>query len=122
MSSDDKTTIELIVPGVPSAGPVPLDTLKAALDAVVGNKPEDFALESPPQPGVIPERVITELRHARSIAKDYATAYSDAAKAQAEKHSIKPAALKRYIAALEDDTLDELDAETQDLERLIDKP
>jgi hypothetical protein len=94
----------------------------ATVDQETGQLKPDFALESPPQPGVIPERVIAELRRARATAKDYATAYSEAAKAQAEKHGIRPRALKAYIAALEDDSLAELDAETQDLERLLDAP
>ena len=120
MSADDETTIELKVPGVPSAGPIPLDVFKAAADVVTGKKPDDFALE-PDAPGIIPDRVIEELRHARTVAKDHAQAYGDACKAQAEKHKIKPGALKRYIAALCDDKLDDVDAETRDLERLIDE-
>ena len=67
---------------------------------------DEFALEPSPPDGTIPERVIDELRHARRIAKDYAQSFSDAVKAQAELRKIKPSALKRYIAALEDDTLD----------------
>jgi len=78
----------------------------------------DFALESG-EPGVVPERVISELRRSRANAKDYAQAFSDAVTAQATKYSIKPGALKRYIVALEADKVDELDAETDDLERLL---
>lgn len=79
---------------------------------------EDFNLE-PPTPGVVPERVIFDLRNAYRIAKDYAGALSDALKAQAEKHDVKPGALRRYIAALEGDKVDEAAAEAADLERLI---
>lgn len=78
----------------------------------------DFALE-PVTPGKVPERVIAELRSAYSIAKDYASAFGEAVKAQAEMRKIKPAALRRYIAALEGDKLDEEKAEAADLERLI---
>ena len=80
---------------------------------------DEFALEPTPPDGTIPERVIDELRHARRVAKDYATAYNDAAKAQAEMRKIKPSALKRFIAALEDDTLKDLSDELEDIEKLI---
>lgn len=79
----------------------------------------DFDLEPDPDPGQLPQRVITELRAAYSTAKDYAKGYGDAAKAQAEKYKIKPAALKRYIAALEGDKVDEAEREAEDLQRLI---
>lgn len=78
---------------------------------------EEFALE--PSDGKIPDRVIEELRHAYAIAKDYATAYSEAAKAQAEKHKLKPGALKKYIAALENDSVADLNDEISDLEKLM---
>ena len=67
----------------------------------------------------IPPRVIDELCAARTTAKDYAEAYTGAVTAQAERYKIKPAALKRYIAAKEADKLDDLDAEMNDLEKLI---
>ena len=78
---------------------------------------EAFALE--PSDGNIPPRVIEELRGAYAIAKDYAQSYSDAAKAQAEKFKLKPGALKKYIAALENDSTDDLRDEMTDLEKLI---
>ena len=80
---------------------------------------DDFNLEPAPLAGEIPERVIDELRHARRVAKDYAQAYADAAKAQAEKHHIQPAALKKFIAALEEDTIEQALKEAADLEKLI---
>lgn len=80
---------------------------------------DEFALEPSVPRGEIPERVIGELRTARRTAKDYARAYSDAAKAQAGKYGVNERALKRFIAALEDDKVGELDAEAQALERLI---
>ena len=77
----------------------------------------DFALE--PSDGNIPERVINELRESYAIAKDHTQSYSDAAKAQAEKYKLKPGALKKYIAALENDSTDDLRDEMSDLEKLI---
>lgn len=82
------------------------------------NPPETFDLESE-KPGNVPARVIDELRHCYREAKDYTGALTDAIKNQAEKHKIKPGALRRYIAALEGDKLDEAAAEAADLERLI---
>lgn len=79
---------------------------------------DNFALE-PSAPGTVPERVIDELRRFRRAAKDYTKAYSDAVEAQAVKHDVKTGALKRYIAALEDDKLEEAEAEADDLARLI---
>lgn len=81
----------------------------------------DFALEPPSAPGEIPERVILELRRACSIAADYAGAFTDACNEQAEKHGIKPGALKRYIKALEGDKLDDCEKEADDLIALIEK-
>lgn len=81
---------------------------------------EPFQLE-PETPGEIPGRVIEELRQFRAVAKDHAQAFSDACKAQAEKHKIPAAALKRYIGALEDDTVEKLDDEARALERLLDR-
>lgn len=82
-------------------------------------KLSDFALEPSPPPGEISETVINELRRCYREAKDYTGALGDAVKAQAEKAKIKPAALLRYIAALEGDTIDEAAKEAEDLERLI---
>lgn len=70
-------------------------------------------------PGQVPDRVIEELRSACHQAMDYAGAFSDACKAQAEKYQIKPGALKRYIKALEGDKLDDVEKETDDLAALI---
>ncbi len=80
---------------------------------------EAFDLEPPSSPGHIPERVILELRQACATAADYSGAFSDACKAQAEKHGIKPGALKRYIKALEGDKLDDAEQEAEDLQALI---
>jgi hypothetical protein len=70
--------------------------------------------------GVPPSAVIEELRHARRVAKDMASAYGDAVGAQAEKYGVKKGALKRFIAALEDDGTEDAIEEARDLERLID--
>ena len=79
---------------------------------------EPFELESP-EPGVVPDRVIDELRRCYREAKDYGAAFADALKKQAEKHAVVPSALRRYVAALEGDSLEEMEHELRDLERLI---
>lgn len=115
-----KETIELTTSDGRSTGPVPIDVFKKAVEVVRGKKteaPADFALE--PSDGNIPDRVIEELREAYELAKDRAQSYSDAAKAQAEKYKLKPGALKKYIAALANDSIAKLDAEMTDLEKLI---
>jgi len=80
---------------------------------------DDFALQPSPPPGEISENVIAELRRCYREAKDYAGAFRDALKAQSEKARIRPGALRRYIAALEGDSIDEAAKEAEDLERLI---
>lgn len=84
-----------------------------------GAQAPDFELEPPPVKGEIPERIVNELCACRRTAKDYAQAYSDACKTQAEKHGIPPAALKRYIAALVDDKLEDARVEIDALEKLL---
>jgi copper(I)-binding protein len=78
----------------------------------------DFALE-PPTPGAPSEHVIAELRRCYREAKDYTGALSEAMKSQAEKYQIAPAALRKYIAALEGDGLEDARKEADDLARLI---
>ncbi|MCC6812259.1 MAG: hypothetical protein IT381_32860 [Deltaproteobacteria bacterium] len=70
-------------------------------------------------PEHIPERVIDELREACRIAADHSGAFSDACKAQAEKYHVKPGALKRFVKALEGDTLNDVEEEMDDLAALI---
>jgi len=79
---------------------------------------DKFQLENP-TPGAPSEHVIAELRRCYREAKDYTGAFADAIKGQAEKHKLKPGALRRYIAALEGDKLDEAEKEASDLELLI---
>ena len=79
---------------------------------------EDFELE-PGEPGVVPERVIDELRKAYREASDYTAAFGDAIKAQAEKHAINAKALRRYVTALETNKLADAAKEAEDLEKLI---
>jgi hypothetical protein len=93
-------------------------TMTFPANAKEGTPERSFELESP-EPGVMPPRVIDELRRAYREATDYAAAFGDAIKAQAEKHTINAKALRRYIAALEDDKLDEAAKEAADLEKLI---
>ncbi len=80
--------------------------------------PEEFALE-PSEPGVVPERVISELRNGHRIAKDYGSAFGEALKAQAEKYNVAPGALRRYVAALNGDKLDDAAKEATDLVNLL---
>lgn len=80
---------------------------------------DQFALESP-EPGKIPSRVIDELRRCYREAKDYAGAFAEALAAQAEKHEVEPAALRKYIAALESDKCEEARKMADDLARLLD--
>lgn len=81
---------------------------------------EDFELEPSAQSeGVVPERVIDELRAARSHAVDYAQAFGEAVKAIALQYGLKPGALRRYVCALEADKLEAVDAEVCDLAKLI---
>jgi hypothetical protein len=80
----------------------------------------DFALE-PSEPGIVPQRVIDELRRCYREARDYAGALTDAIKNQAEKHSVEPGALRKYIAALESDDIEDTRKEVDDLRRLIEE-
>ena len=80
---------------------------------------EDFALEPAMEPGHVPERVIEELMRCRQEALSYAEGYSEAVKTQAEKFKVKAGALKRYVNARVSDTLEELNAETDDLNKLL---
>jgi hypothetical protein len=81
----------------------------------------EFALEPSSPPGEVPEAVIAELMTVRQTAKDYAGAYADAVKAQADKFKVNANALKRYIAARQDDKLNDLDIELADLARMMER-
>ena len=81
---------------------------------------EPLVLEpSPAANGEVPAAVITELRVQYADHKDSGAALSEAIKLQAEKYGVKPGALRRYIAALEQDSVEDVEAECKDLERLI---
>lgn len=80
---------------------------------------QPFELEPAPMPGDVPDRVVTELRHARRVAMDYSQACSDAIKEQAKKYNVNIAALRRYVYALEADNLESVDAEVVALRHLI---
>lgn len=84
---------------------------------VTGYRP--FELEPSAPQGEIPRRIVDELIECRRIAKDYAQSYADAVKNQAEKHGIPVGALKRYVAALADDKVEEASIETEALEKLL---
>lgn len=81
-------------------------------------EPGDFALEQQ-EPGKVPDGVIGELRRLRTSANEASTDFREAIKLQADKHKIKPAALRRYVIALGNDKVDELRAEVDDVEGLI---
>lgn len=85
-----------------------------------GEERVEFQLEPSTPVGELPERVIDELVHVRTIAKDYASSYSEAVKTQAEKYKINVAALKRFIAAKCDDKLAEAQEEADALAKLLD--
>ncbi len=82
--------------------------------------PQEFELEQP-TPGMPSEHVIEELVHCFNVAKDYAGAFRDAVKAQAEKHKLSPSALRKYVAARagDGDKMEALNKEADDLERLL---
>lgn len=82
---------------------------------------ETFDLESPPEPGQVPERVVQELRECRRRATDFAQAFGEAIKVQAEKYQIDAAALRKYICSLESDALEQAEKMAGDLVKLIDR-
>lgn len=85
----------------------------------MSTQPDAFDPDMDVEPGKVPQLVIDELRESYRVAADYSGAFNDAATAQAEKYSIKPGALKRYIRALEGDKLADAEQEAADLAALI---
>lgn len=79
---------------------------------------DNFALSSP-TPGKVPAGVVEELRRLRTSANEASTELREAIKVQADKHKVKPAALRRYVNALASDKVDEARKEAEDLESLI---
>lgn len=73
-----------------------------------------------PKHGEVPQATIEELVAARVMASDYAKAFADAVKAQAERYKIKPGALRRYVCALAGDKVEDVERETDDLAALLD--
>ncbi len=69
----------------------------------------------------INKAVLEELVCARKIAQDYAAAFGDAIKHQAEIHRLKPAALRAYVCAMADDRVEDLAALADQLTALIDE-
>jgi hypothetical protein len=69
--------------------------------------------------GEVPEATLDELVHAKTAAKDMASGFADAVKAQAAKYGLKPAALRKYVTAREADKLDEARVETQQFADLL---
>jgi hypothetical protein len=70
---------------------------------------------------MIDKATIDELVTLRADARLSAENFSEAIKAQAEKHEITKGALRRYICALEKDALESLSDEQSDLEALLEK-
>ena len=70
---------------------------------------------------MIPQSTIDELVDLRSMAKLASEAFSDAVAAQAEKHQVNKAALRKYVSALEAATLGKLDEEMNGVLELIEK-
>lgn len=89
--------------------------------SINGSEPVPFNLEPSTTPGEVPQRVIDELCEAKRTAQDYAQAFNDAAKAQAEKYKVNAAALKRYVGAIVGDKIETLEVENEHLERLLAK-
>jgi hypothetical protein len=81
-----------------------------------------FGLTSPPKPGEVPNSVTEELRLLRTRMNSAAAEFREAIKVQSGKYKVKPTALRRYVNALASDKVDEVRAETDDLERLIGSP
>lgn len=81
--------------------------------------PEEFELQPPPVPGEVPQQVIDELCECRRRATDFAEAFSDAIKAQAEKYDVERSALRKYVCAIEDDAVEKLANEVDDLARFV---
>lgn len=78
----------------------------------------DLKLESPGT-GKVPPGVVEELKNLRTRANGAVTLFREAVKVQADKHKVKPAALRRYVVALGNDKVDELKAEAVDIEALV---
>lgn len=114
--TDEFTTV-LAFPG--ASGQPAEPTADQPGDAPKDGTTDEFKLESGLPKGEIPQRVVDELVSVREIAKDYAQSYSDAIKAQGEKHGIPVGALKRYVAAVGDNKLEDARNETDALEKLL---
>lgn len=70
---------------------------------------------------MISQATISELVGLRSEAVLAAETFSEAVTAQAEKHQVNKAALRKYVAALEAAKLDKLDEEMSAVRELIEK-
>lgn len=94
-----------------------VDTLEGAAEHLrhlgltpppAGNRPQD-----------IPDATVEELMTLRTAARLAAEDFGTAVKAQAEKFSCRPGALRRYVTAKEAAKLADLDAEAEDLAKLM---
>lgn len=67
----------------------------------------------------ISQAVMRELERAGQEAKGYAEAYSEAVKAQAEKHGLEPAVLKKFINARITDKVGKFRREVEQGDQLL---
>jgi hypothetical protein len=81
----------------------------------------DLTLEATSATNIPNEHVIGELIVLRTRCGTAGADYARAIKRVAEKHKLKPGALKRYVAAVDGDKIKEARVELHDLERLLDR-
>ena len=67
---------------------------------------------------MLSEKVFDELELAYLTAKQYASAFQDAIKEQAEKHGLDPQALAKFVRAKANDNFDKLHKELSTIEQL----
>ena len=105
---------------------MPNDAAPAANETTAPQRPRpplnsegEYQLEPDVTPGTVPTRVLDELRVLRTRLNEAQTAFAEAIKLQSEKHGVKSAALRKVIIALGRDKVDEVRAEAEDIESLI---
>jgi len=81
---------------------------------------EKFDLEPTLPTGQIPARVLVELIALRAAQRSAIETYAEAVTAQATKFSVGKKALRRFIAAVDNDKLADLKLECAGVQQLID--
>jgi hypothetical protein len=79
----------------------------------------DLELAVSVRAGEIPDDVRDELVRLKERAKDTATDFADAIKAQSKKYVVKKGALTRWITAIAGDSVGKLKVETDSLSTLL---